>query len=341
MKIQLLLVLFCTLILTSSVRAQDEVTAWPEFTKHEGSQYSGQFFTASDVTVLREGDGYRMTYTCMDFLRETPRAILCSATSPDGFDWTPVEVDGPLEGLILRGREGSWEENLEGSFLFPYLDQYLLYYSGYEREGHPALGYPALLGVAASENGLDFERIQDTPLLEPTSGWYDNDAIYSPVVFLYDLQIVMIYVGHCYTNCEHGWGTTLLAATSADGITWTKRDEPVLQAMPDTVPWTRDGVAEPAIVFDPDGRVTLFFTSVYEDDRWLGMARGDSPFGPWEVNPDPILQPTEGTFDEGGVLAPHVLIEDGIARMWYLGVEPVEGGEYFHVGYAEAVWEGP
>lgn len=322
---------------------------WPTWTKNPEPVYSGQFFVASDVVILdereSEGGAYRMFYTCMDFLRETPRAILCSATSPDGFVWTPVEAadGGAIEGLVLRGREGEWDTNLEGSYAIrdKNTGEYLLYFSGYREEGEPALGYPAAMWLAASTDGIHFERVQAEPILSPTAGWYNNDAVYSQVVFEYDGGYGMVYVGHCYTQCDYGYGTTLLGATSADGRVWTKLPDPVLTAMPDELDWTRDGVAEPAVVFEPDGRVTLFFTSVRDDDRWLGMARSTngSPFGPWDVNPEPILMPTPDTFDAGGVLAPHVLIEDGVARMWYLGVEPVEGGEYYHVGYAEAEWE--
>ncbi|MBI5668858.1 MAG: hypothetical protein HZC41_12700 [Chloroflexi bacterium] len=327
------------LLAAAPLHAQESALGWPVWTKRDEPLYSGQFFVASDPVVLDEGESYRMFYTCMDFLRDEPRAILCAATSPDGLDWTPVSVDGPLEGLVLRGREGEWDENLEGAYALHVGDEYWLYYSGYrDKGGYPAKGFPAALALAVSSDGVHFERVQTGPILSPTPGWYDNDAVYSEVVFEYDDGYGMVYVGHCYTRCDYGVGTTLLAATSPDGRAWTKRPDPVLTAMPDELPWTRDGVAEPALVIE-DGRVTLFFTGVRDADRWLGMARGASPFGPWDVNPDPIMKPTPGAFDAGGVLAPHVLIENGVARMWYLGVQPVEGGEYYHVGYAEAEWD--
>jgi predicted GH43/DUF377 family glycosyl hydrolase len=316
-------------------------TVWPIWVKRDTPLYSGQFMVASDPVVLHEDDEYRMFYTCMDFLRESPRAILCKAVSTDGFVWEPVDspIASSLEGLVLRGREGEWDENLEGAYVIRYEDEYLLYYSAYRHEGDPALGFPASLALAVSSDGVNFERVQSEPILSPTNGWYDNDAIYSPVIFEFDGQLVMIYVGHCYTSCDHTYGTTLLAATSTDGRSWTKRDEPVMTAMPDQVPWTRDGVAEPAVLIESEGSITLFFTGVRDEDRWIGMARGESLFGPWDVNTEPILMPTAESFDAGGVLAPHVLIENGIARMWYLGVEPVENGEYYHVGYSEAVWK--
>jgi hypothetical protein len=139
----------------------------------------------------------------------------------------------------------------------------------------------------------------------------------------------------CYTNCDHAYNTSLLAATSPDGRTWTKRDDPVLLAEPD-IAWMSEGVAEPALIAEEDGTYTLLFTGLQGEGRVLGMARGESPFGPWTVNPEPILTPTLDSHDEAGVLAPHVLIEDGIARMWYLALDD-EG--YITLGYAEADWD--
>lgn len=88
------------------------------------------------------------------------------------------------------------------------------------------------------------------------------------------------------------WGVSLLAAASSDGgYTWTKRDEPVLLANPD-IEWMDEGVAEAAMVTNADGSYTLFFTALHGEERVLGMAQSESPFGPWDIHPDPIFTPT-------------------------------------------------
>ena len=331
---KILFVVMVLIALSGITLAQD--ADWPVFTKWDEPLFRGQFFIVSDPVVLHEGDLYRMYYTCIDFFEE-PRAMICQATSDDGYEWQNIEVENRVEGLVLRGREDEWDEDLEGAYVIHYGDEYLLYYSGYTHDGGvPAQGYPALLALAISTDGVHFERYAGgDPILEPTSGWYDNDAVYSEVVFEYDGGLVMIYVGHCYTDCDYAVSTSLVAATSPDGRVWTKRDEPVLLRDPD-IPWMSEGVAEPALLAEPDGTYTLFFTGLQGEGRVLGMARGETPFGPWEVNPNPILTPTPDSHDDAGVLAPHVLVEDGIARMWYLA----QGSDgYFNLGYAEAAWE--
>jgi predicted GH43/DUF377 family glycosyl hydrolase len=312
---------------------------WAAWTKRSDPVFEGQY-VASDPAIVRDGDGYRMFYTCfvfdptVAFDPATTRAALCEATSPDGLAWTNVPADGPIEGLVLTGREGSWDENLEGSFAVERGGDYLLYYSGYRQQGTPAPGFPAALAVARSHDGLTFARVKDGPILRPTPGWYDTDAVYSPTIVDDHGKLVMIYAGHCYTGCKAAPGVTLLAATSTDGLTWTKRSTPVLQALPE-LGWTRDGVAEPGLIEGPDGLFYLFFTGLRDADRVIGIARGTTPFGPWEVDRQPIVVPSASGFDRAGVLAPDVVIEGDTVRMWFLGTTPEED---IAIGYAEATW---
>jgi predicted GH43/DUF377 family glycosyl hydrolase len=287
---------------------------------------------AADPSIVRDGALYRMAYTCSD--PDSPRTVLCMVESQDGFTWQNIPVEGPIDGLILRGAAGDWDENLETSHLSNQGGEYRLLYSGYRDQGTPMTGFPGFLGLAQSADGRSFSRASPAPMLQPTPGWHDNDAIFSPTVLSTNGTLVMIYTGHCYTNCTGEPGVRLLAATSTDGITWTKAAEPVLSRSTE-IEWMRDGVAESDLIQGPDGMYYLFFTGLRDDQRVIGVARGAGPFGPWEINPDPIVRPTPGSFDEAGALAPEVIIEQGKARMWYLGFAV---GEFPFIGYAESVW---
>src|SRR5215207_8306315 len=272
-KVRILLFLFLAAITSAWVSAQEISTEW---TKHEGAIFTGQFFVASDPTVIRDGDLYRMVYSCLDFFEEA-RVMICEALSHDGILWAEVETGNMVKGLILRGRHEDWDDDLEGAFLLQTNDQYLLYYSGYEDESNvPAKGFPAALAIASSSDGVHFERISDEPVLPPTAGWYDNDAVYSPAIVPYEGGYAMVYDGHCYTNCDYTPGVSLLGATSPDGITWMKLDEPVMLAQPN-LEWADEGVAEPALIEMEDGSFTLFFTGLHGEERVLGVARSETP----------------------------------------------------------------
>ena len=110
----------------------------------------------------------------------------------------------------------------------------------------------------------------------------------------------MVYCGHAYAGKRVG--VRLLGATSRDGLSWKRLPRPVLEGAA-VGEWTRDGVAEPALVRDGDSW-RLFFTGLKDEERAIGAARGPSPFGPWKVEKDPILRPTPGAFADRQLLAP-------------------------------------
>jgi predicted GH43/DUF377 family glycosyl hydrolase len=336
-----LLLLVIALVSVAEASAQQatiQKDGWTAWAIKEDPVFGGQY-VAADPSVILDNGLYRMFYTCIDPSGEVTIAEICQATSSDGLSWANIPASGEIEGLVLAGRPGEWDEHLETSLIFKRGDQYFLYYSGYKTDGLPVIGFPASLGLATSTDGVTFTRVQDDPILSPTDGALDNDAVYGPAIVAHDGQLVMIYAGHCYNDCPTGEDSevTLLAATSIDGLTWTKRADPVLAAV-DGLDWMKDGLSDPDLVQGSDGRYYLFFTGVREDDRAIGVAVSDSPFGPWTVDADPIILPsTTGLgFDAAGVVAPTVLFENDRARMWYRGTGL--GDEGFAIGYAEAPW---
>jgi hypothetical protein len=303
--------------------------------KHQGPVLTGQFGIASDPAVrpLPAG-GYRMAYTGLD--PALNRTVICSAESRDGLVWRRLDTGGDIQGMVLRGTAGLWDENLETAAVIDRGTDQLLIYTGYRDEGKPAKGFPASLGIAKSAGPGSFERVSDKPALEPTAGGFDNDGIYSPRVIRDVDHWLMVYTGHAYTNDPQSGriGVRILAAASKDAIAWEKVAEPVLATKAE-LPWTADGVAGPCLVQGPDHQYYLFFTGLKDEQRVIGLARGPSPLGPWQVAGQPILTPSPDSFDEHQVLAPCVIIEGSRVRMWYLGVD---NKEHLACGYAESRW---
>lgn len=318
-------------------------TGWALWHKNAAAVYSTPTHVASDPSVIADESEFRLAYTGVDISNPmNPHASIGLAISPDSMSWSPAAPNLTVsatsaEGEILRGRPGNWDENLETPFLMKTFSGYMLYYSGYRdatSPGGPGKGFPASLGVATSRDGQIFARIQSDPILAPTPGSYDADAIYSPDIIPYQSGYLMVYAGHCYKDCPGTPGVRILGATSADGIHWSKLPQPLLA--PTSPPeWMRDGVAEPAILLGPDGDLYLFFTGVKDNARVIGVARGASPTSVFEVDPDAIIAPSTGDFDEVGDIAPSVMLENGAVRMWFVGRN--RSGQYA-IGYAEAAW---
>lgn len=316
--------------------AADAATAgWVTWSQRSGAVFEGHY-TASDPTLMQERDHLLMITTDLD--PESKHTNLVAATSPDGFSWQFAATGAADIGLVLAGRDGQWDQNLETPELVRRGQTWLLYYCGYRDGGVPLNGFPAALGLATSVDGRHFSRFANDPILRPTPGWYDNDAIYSPTIISDSAGgYIMLYVGHAYTQLDKiggRGGVYLLAATSPDGIAWSKRPDPVISPG-GTLAWMRDGAAEPALVKAPDGIYYLFFTGLAGEDRTIGVGRSASPFGPWQIDPVPIVVRTQNGFAAQKVLAPDVIIASGKARMWFLGSDD---SERIRVGYAEAPW---
>ena len=308
--------------------SQTRSTSGQEWKVGKNPVFRGQFGVASDPTVIRHKSVFRMYYTGLN--PRNSRTVLCLAESQNGRDWSEVKSKSWIKGLILEGRDGKWDENLESAFVLKHQGKYLLYYSGYRDKGDPLKGFPASLGMAISEDGITFKRLGTQPILKPIKNGYDAHAVYSPVVVHHRGEFYMVYCGHCYESSAKA-GVRLLGAKSSDGIRWQRIKKPVLQAH-DVGAWARDGVAEPALVF-LDGTWHLYFTSLKGEERWIGHAQSNSPHGPWQVTPDPIIRPTKNSFANHLMLAPTLLKSGGKLKMWLLGTN--QGSERIQIGLAE------
>ncbi len=164
---------------------------WQGWDKLSDAVFTGQYSVAADPSVIKDGDIYRMFNTGLDV--NSIRTIITEAISSDGINWNYVHNNNPFHGMVMQGRDGEFDENLEGCFILKTGGEYWLYYSGYENEGNPIKGFPAKFALAKSTDGVNFTRYSDDPILEPTANWYDNDAIYCPTIIEHQGQYVMIY----------------------------------------------------------------------------------------------------------------------------------------------------
>src|SRR5690606_32128746 len=82
----------------------DEVQAvktpgWSTWTKRTQPIYSGPYSLIGGPSVFKDGDQYRMYYTCFEHRRKGP--AICQATSPDGLNWRDVPGKGSVPGLMI------------------------------------------------------------------------------------------------------------------------------------------------------------------------------------------------------------------------------------------------
>lgn len=195
--------------------------------------------------------------------------------------------------------------------------------------------------AGAAGSAVTFARVQEGPVIQPTRGFYDDHMLSSPSVVRHDGRYFMVYTGFCnkpagYTpllpprwTCPGDSGIWLLGATSTDGIHWTKEPAPIISPVPNRE-WMSHGLTEAELVEGPDGWFYLFFTGDGPlESRAIGVARSRHPFGPWDIDPQPILRGAPQLLSGlHKVLAPsvHIDADTGRVLMWFNGTNQLEFG---------------
>ena len=112
----------------------------------------GDLGTCFDLSVLREGDRYRMWFSWR------PKKSIALVESQDGVRWSkPVIVLGPNE-------KTEWENDLNRPVVLKKGDRYHMWYTGQAR-GHSWIGH------ATSPDGKTWTRPGTRPVLAPEAAW--------------------------------------------------------------------------------------------------------------------------------------------------------------------------
>ena len=103
--------------------------------------------------------------------------VLCYAESKDGLKWEK----SPLNPIFQKGRKNSWEgDRVGGCEVYPLPDgRWAMFYIGYSDV------HTAHIGCAISPDGVtQWKRLAANPIVRPTPGSWDADAVYKPSVVM-------------------------------------------------------------------------------------------------------------------------------------------------------------
>ena len=318
---------------SSGVTASFDAEGWARWQRRSAPVYSGPYALVGDPSILRDGSLLRMFHTCYDVVRQGP--AICQVTSTDGYSWAPVPVQDALPGRMLHTRPGKWDDTHETPLAIKFKGEYLLYYAGYQNRGGHLASLPIQIGLATSIDGEHFSLASDEPVLSVSSAGMDSDAVFSPTIIEHEGGLVMLYTAYCLDTCTQDKGVYVMAATSADGRTWSKISRPVISRV-ELPPGVQD-IAEVHVAQGPDQQYYLFATYLYAAGQGheIGIGRAATPYGPWQLSSVPVVRRVPDGFDDIGPIAPTVLMENGTVRMWFHGFSSVPQAQ---IGYAEAPW---
>ena len=267
--------------------------------KFEGNPVmGGKHGTCFDISVLREGDTYRM------WLSWRPKRSVALVQSKDGIHWSE-----PPKIVLGRRKESGWEDDINRPVVVKRENGYHLWYTG-QAKGRSRIGY------ATSPDGVTWKRMSDKPVLSPAKPW-EKVAVMCPHV-LWDADARQFRMW--YSGGEQNEPDAIGYATSPDGVTWTKNGaNPVFGPDPNSA-WEEHKVTA-CQVEKRDGWHLMFYIGFRDEEHaQIGIARSRDGIANWRRHPaNPIVRPGENKWDHDACYKPYALFDGKKWLLWYNG----------------------
>jgi len=279
----------------------------------------GDLGTCFDVSVLRQADTYKMYFSWR------PQKCIAVCESADGFRWSAPQIC-----IRPRPTKEGWEDDLNRPSVLLRNGLFHMWYTGQFLPGEP--GGSSHIFYAASGDGVNFERVQDAPVLRPGEAWEKSALMNPDVMFDEDGQIYKMW----YSGGEQYEPNAIGYAASPDGIHWTKRPgNPIFQADAGS-PWENHKAAG-CHVIKTGGSYLMFYIGYHNEDyAQIGVARSADGISDWRRHPrNPIIAPTPGSWDNDACYKPYALFDGNRWLLWYNGRSGLfeQIGAAFHEGY--------
>jgi predicted GH43/DUF377 family glycosyl hydrolase len=275
--------------------SDQSVTGWE---KYAGNPVlGGNYGTCFDISVLKEGRGYRMWFSWR------PRASVAVVESKDGFHWSdPVIVLSPNQA-------SGWEDDINRPVVLEHDGMYQMWYTG-QSKGHSAIGY------ATSSDGVAWKRMSVKPVLAPEQPWEKVAVMCPDVVWDDAARLYRMW----YSGGEQYEPDAIGYATSPDGIIWTKHpDNPVFKADP-KIPWEQYKVTACQVVPD-QGWYLMFYIGFRDiDHAQIGVARSKDGITSWQrLAGNPVIRAGQGEWDADACYKPYAIFDGTKWLLWYNG----------------------
>lgn len=173
------------------------------------------------------------------------------------------------------------------------------------------------IGLWTSADGLAWTEHPGNPVMTGSGDGWDASAVGNAMVVYDDSVYRMWYAGH------DGSGVMSIGyATSTDGIEWTKfTGNPVL-VPGGTGDWDEARIHGPYVV-NLESEFRMWYTGTRPDDvSQIGYATSPDGITWSKYESNPVLSVgAVGSWDQGVVAVPSVLVEDGGFMLWYEGAQ--------------------
>lgn len=269
------------------------------FTKYSANPIYGnkELGTIFDAYMTKQQNGkYRMD---ISWRREKSTAVIFS---DDGINFTQ-----PQKTLELNPNSG-WEDDINRNCVLFINGVYKMWYTG-QANGKSYIGY------AQSEDGINFKRYSDTPILSPQLSW-EKESVMNPCV-LYENGIYRMWysAGETYEPNSIGY------AESKDGINFKRCfDAPILTCNSERF-YEQDRIGGCQVIKTEDMGYLIFYIGYSDiDTACICCAKSKDGISNWVRSPlNPLVYPTKHEWDGDACYKPTVLFESGKWKIWYNG----------------------
>jgi len=266
----------------------------------------GQYGTCFDISVLKEGDTYRM------WVSWRPKKSLGLVESADGLQWSePKIVLGP-------NPDTDWEQEINRPVVLKRGDTYHLWYTG-QVWGKDRARNRSWIGYATSQDGVNWTRMSKEPVLTADSPWEKNIAVMCPhVIWDEPAKVYRMW----YSGGEQYEPNAIGYATSPDGLKWTKHPDNPIFIADKNGPWEQHKVTACQVIREGDWHLMFYIGFADEHTAQIGLARSRDGITGWERHPqNPIIRArvNNEAWDYDACYKPYALFHEGRWLLWYNG----------------------
>ena len=265
--------------------------------KYKNNPVLGDITTGSlfDPFVVRENDRFKM------YLSWRLKDSVAYTYSYDGISWDELKV------CLGPNPYSKWEHKVNRATVVFKDNKYYMWYTG-QAEGF------SKIGIAHSDDGKTFNRIQKEPVLEPEFP-FEGFSVMNPHVIWDENKYKMWYAaGETYEP------NVICYAESLDGVNWKKYSQNPIITHGSKEDFDCDRVGGCEVHKLPDGSYIMFYIGYTDiDTARIGIKTSLNGIDWKPYKDNPIVSPSEGEFDGNACYKPSVYIGDNTIMLWYNG----------------------
>lgn len=273
----------------------------------------------NDPSVLKDGKGY-VIYATANIGGKFGTVLPFRGTSKDGINWNMEE-----KPLLQPGKKGAFDEDsVETPSVVKFKGKYHMFYTGVVKG---FIKQDLSVGHAISDDGINWKRVSDKALLEPTGNLFSDWNGYhvaepGAVVFKNKLYLYFHASGRREGDGP-GNQSVIGLVTSSDGVNFTKMKPILAQGplYPTSAPEVYVGYSTP-VAEVVNGKVHLFYDVIASEPSWeqVALHHAVSSDGiKFKEDAKPIIRRNDLSWSRTEIRAPTSLFENGRFRLWFAG----------------------